>query len=95
MPKDAVLGRVHFLETGDAVYLTTAGDLLGRGIGSWICEGHAVAFQLDIFQYEARVVPRGSLQRRCWVKSGEKAMMIIAVGRENIFVLNHYTLMNL
>ena len=50
-----MLGRIHFLESGELVYLTTAGDLLGRGIGQWI-EGiggsRSVAFQLDIFQYE-------------------------------------------
>lgn len=57
--EDAVLGRIHFLESGELVYLTTAGDLLGRGIGQWIegIEGikgsGSVAFQLDIFQYEA------------------------------------------
>ena len=53
MRQDAVLGRIHFLESGELVYLTTAGDLLGRGIGQWI-EGSqgSVAFQLDIFQYE-------------------------------------------
>ena len=53
-----MLGRIHFLESGELVYLTTAGDLLGRGIGQWIegIEGikgsGSVAFQLDIFQYE-------------------------------------------
>ena len=53
--QDALLGRVHWMETGELVYLTTAGDLLGRGIGQWIQEGQAIAFQLDIFQYEAPI----------------------------------------
>ena len=78
--QDAVLGRIHFTETGELVYLTTAGDgprlcrmwrmcrrpklvphwrriedLLGRGIGQWVHEGSLIAFQLDLFQYEAGV----------------------------------------
>ena len=30
-------------------------DLLGRGIGQWVHEGSLIAFQLDLFQYEAGV----------------------------------------
>lgn len=41
------------MENGELVYLTTAGDLLGRGIGRWVNEGSLIAFQMDIFQYEA------------------------------------------
>ncbi|CAE7320961.1 Alkbh6, partial [Symbiodinium necroappetens] len=42
---DAVLGRLHFTETGE--------DLLGRGLGVWVSEGPVAGFQLDVFQYEA------------------------------------------
>ncbi|CAK9036920.1 Alpha-ketoglutarate-dependent dioxygenase alkB homolog 6 (Alkylated DNA repair protein alkB homolog 6) [Durusdinium trenchii] len=51
--EDAILGRIHFMDSGELVYLTTAGDLLGRGIGRWLQEGRLVGFELDIFQYEA------------------------------------------
>ncbi|CAJ1331430.1 unnamed protein product [Effrenium voratum] len=50
---DAVIGKVHFTEDGELVYLTTSGELLGRGLGRWASEGPVLGFELDIFQYEA------------------------------------------
>lgn len=50
--EDAIMGRVHFTEAGELVYLTTQDELLGRGVGHWTWEGDVIGFQLDIFQYE-------------------------------------------
>eukprot|EP00933_Yihiella_yeosuensis_P075470 TRINITY_DN84893_c0_g1_i1.p1 TRINITY_DN84893_c0_g1~~TRINITY_DN84893_c0_g1_i1.p1 ORF type:complete len:404 (+),score=44.47 TRINITY_DN84893_c0_g1_i1:94-1305(+) len=49
--EDAILGRVHFTETGEMVYHAAGGDLVGRGVGHWFWEGPVLGFQLDIFQY--------------------------------------------
>jgi len=51
--EDALLGRVHFTETGELVYLAAGGDLVGRGVGNWVSEGPVLGFQLDIYQYVA------------------------------------------
>jgi len=51
--QDVIIGRMHFSETGELVFLTAAGDLLGRGYGIWVCEEQVIGFQLDVFQYEA------------------------------------------
>uniref|UniRef100_A0A6U8TU10 Fe2OG dioxygenase domain-containing protein n=1 Tax=Zooxanthella nutricula TaxID=1333877 RepID=A0A6U8TU10_9DINO len=48
---DALLGRLVFTETGDAIYLAAGGELVGRGLGFWFFDRGVVGFQVDIFQY--------------------------------------------
>eukprot|EP00931_Biecheleriopsis_adriatica_P122638 TRINITY_DN97640_c0_g1_i1.p1 TRINITY_DN97640_c0_g1~~TRINITY_DN97640_c0_g1_i1.p1 ORF type:complete len:398 (+),score=51.96 TRINITY_DN97640_c0_g1_i1:51-1244(+) len=60
--EDAFVGRVHFMDRGELVYLTTAGDLIGRGFGRWVLEGQVLGFQLDIFQYEANSMKHVQLE---------------------------------
>lgn len=48
---DALNGRIAFAENGEIVYLANGKDLVGRGIGRWVMEGPAIAFELDVFQY--------------------------------------------
>lgn len=48
---EALNGRIAFVENGEIVYLANGIDLVGRGVGRWVTEGPAIAFELDVFQY--------------------------------------------
>jgi len=50
---DAFCGRLHLGESGDLVFLSAGGDLVGRGFGHWVSEGAVAGFQLEVFQYTA------------------------------------------